>query len=580
MTQATSEKGKVGLESLYGLIYEAYLPQLRWPDVASLYNRIYRSDTEVAICRTIIDSFANQATYQYVAPEAIGEFRGDDLNPIDAEKKAIDFANQVLEDMDTPFSHWISSCMSKVLFYGFGLWEFVLGLRKQNWKAPDQDDWKSKYDDGAIGIRRLAFRSYSSFRSWELSDKGYVKGFYQDVGGGEQVFIPKEKLLHLKYGDLENPEGLATLETIYRLEKIKYQLEIVQGIGFEHSAGYLDVSSEHEIGEQDLVTIRSAARAVMSAQQGNYALWPEGVTGEIKSTRFESAETLLSALRFYSILKLAVVNMQWATIGTISQFGTYSTMADATTFFITWFNTALQAFVSQIDKQLTPQIFSKANMSMFPGLVQPPQLTATRVHKITNLIEIGQFLMAIKPMLPLTPDDWQAIRRRSEFLQELSEEELMAVAQEYQWKQDLEQGGYTGGKELPAPVAVPDDYLTGYKPPTEADVVMQPASQPTESEKTEEPESEAESEEEQPAALAAERPFIVSDEEQPLDVRYIADSIADPAEIERAVRAFQRWASKNAPDLAALLNAERDDNAGSEVEELAKIDNGNNDRHQ
>jgi hypothetical protein len=87
------------------------------------------------------------------------------------------------------------------------------------------------------------------------------------------------------------------------MERIKYGLEVVQGIGFEHAAGYLNVTAEKTLTDSDKANIKAAARAIMTAQEGNYAAWPQGITGELTDVNFQAAAALLEAIRYYGLLK-------------------------------------------------------------------------------------------------------------------------------------------------------------------------------------------------------------------------------------------------------------------------------------
>lgn len=533
------ETGDSGVDRSYGNVMEAYLPRLQWPSCVEIYNRIYRSDPEVAICRNIIDAFANQVTIRYTAPENVGSYKGKDTNPTDTEKKAVDFGNQLLEDMLVKPEQWLASCISKVLFYGWGWWEVLWGVRQTNWKSPGEDDgWRSSYNDGLIGIRDFAFRHYSTFEKWEFTEKGRVLGLWQKLPTGQDILLPSNKAVHIKFGNTDSPEGLSALETIYRLEKYAYQLEIVQGMGFEHAAGYLNINVDRDLTPEDETRVRTAARNIMTAQQGNYALWPQGIIGDVKSTPFNAGEPILNAIRFYSILKLAVVNMQWATIGTISPYGTYSTMADATTFFILWFNSIVQMFVNQLDTQISEKIYSGKNLAEFPGLVQRPVLKADRVHKIVNLIEIGQFLMAIKPIMPLLDEDWQAIRARSEFLPELSDERMAELRKMYDEQQQ---------KEYDLKAGKIEEANSEESQETE-----------TETETETENEEEAENQETNKNEEMALRPVGVSSDEFPIDITSIVNDLGTAFQVNSAVAAFRAWAKKERPDIAALLDAKID----------------------
>ena len=52
--------GTLGINGIAGMIDEAYAPELTWPGCVGLYNRIYRSNPEVQVARTVIDALSAQ----------------------------------------------------------------------------------------------------------------------------------------------------------------------------------------------------------------------------------------------------------------------------------------------------------------------------------------------------------------------------------------------------------------------------------------------------------------------------------------------------------------------------------------
>jgi hypothetical protein len=231
--------------------------------------------------------------------------------------------------------------------------------------------------------------------------------------------IPLEKSLHVKFGDLDNPEGLASLETIWRLERIKYAYEIIMGIGFEHAAGHLNVTTQKAtLTSSDVNEIKKAAKGILTAAQGNYAVWPKGVEGDVRDVPFQAAAALLDTIRYYGILTLATINMQWMAQGTLSPYGSYSTQVDSTNFFISWFNNMVDGIVQQVDAQLEKRLFDIAiNKAAFPGMTRRPKIEIVEhVQKVVDLQELGTFMTALSAILPLTEEDILAVRRKSEFL--------------------------------------------------------------------------------------------------------------------------------------------------------------------
>jgi len=404
---AYSEKGYVGLRQFMGYVEEAYHRDLRWPGVQPLYSRLRRSDPEVAMVRGIFAALARGVRLEVELP--------DEATP--ADQAAAEFMEQVLEDLDGGQTGLLETMVENVPFFGWGVWEIVPGLRKSDWRPPDDDDWRSQFNDGRVGIRRLGWRDSSSFYRWEFSPNGKVTGMVQYVYPNPQVTLPISDCLHLTFGDAHNPEGLSPLEAIWRLERIKYGLEIVQGMGFEHSAGYLSVKMQENITPDDQAMVRQAARAIMTAQEGNYAMWPSNVDGELKDVNFAAAASILEAIKYYGILKLQIFNSQWMALSATTGTGSLAAMSDSSSMFMITFNAMMDGFAAQIDKQLGNKL-QQWNPSVFAGVSKRPRIKATPLSKKISLAELAQIIASLKAAMPLGDEDYKAIRKLTGFLPE------------------------------------------------------------------------------------------------------------------------------------------------------------------
>lgn len=411
--QDFDELGALGLESFSGYIRAAYNAELYWPTCFALYDRIRRSDPEVALIRLIWGALGRQVQFHW-------ELQTE--NPTDDDLAALEFAKQVLDDIEGGMGMFRDTLLAYVPFMGWGVWEIVAGKRDPGWSPPDGSEWRSQYSDGRIGIRKLAFRDHSSFQRWEMDDAtGRLLGMVQMTPDGRVVTIPVERMLHVTFGDVHNPEGLSPLEAVWRLERIKYGLEVVQGIGFEHAAGHVKFSVQDKITEDDKALIRKAARAMLTAQEGNYVALPEHIDASIEDTGFAAADAILEAIRYYGLLKLQVFNMQWVSIASTAGTGAYSAMADASTMFLETYNAMMTGFAEQVGRQLWDWIVRHNDIG---NITTRPRLVATPVEKTIDLAELADFMTAFSSVFPMSDEDVLAIRRKSRFLPaELPQEE-------------------------------------------------------------------------------------------------------------------------------------------------------------
>ena len=402
------EIGSQGLKTTMGFVNEAYHHELRWPTVQPLYSRLRRSDPEISIVRQVYAALARGIKLRWELPD----------NANDAEKRAAEFAETVLEDASGGITQLAETMVSQAPFFGWAWWEVLPGVRSPKWSAPNGDEWRSNYSDGYIGIRRFAWRDSSAFDHWQLDDaSGRLFGMWQTDWPNPSVMIPLDKSLHVTFGDPHNPEGLSPLEAVWRLERIKFGLEVVQGIGFEHAAGYLAVNATKPLDEKAEAQIRNAARAILTAQEGNYAVFPDGFLGEVKDVNFAASSAILEAIKYYGILKLTLYNAQWMALSATTGAGSYSAMNDSSSMWMITYNAMIDGFVSQIDNQVGKRLFAW-NAGAFPGMERRPKLKAEPIQKVLSLSELADILGPLKATIPLGEEDYKAIRTRTNFLPE------------------------------------------------------------------------------------------------------------------------------------------------------------------
>ena len=503
----------IGAGAFYGYIEKTTLPVLRWPGAHTTYDKIWRENPETVVTRNMSASLVGNMPLTWELPL---EANNKELPPpTKDDEAALDFCYSVGDAIEGDIRTWLADCVIKAPFYGFGLWEMVPGLRKKNWTPPDDDPWRSTEDDGLVGFRRLGFRDYSTFYRWDLTDKGYVKGVEQVGNTGKRTTIPAKQLLHIRYGDMANPEGIAILEAVYRPEYMKRQLEVVFGHGSEKSAGVLMVFADEKLSPADITHIRNTARAVLSAQEGNFAAWPKGLKGEIQDIPFAAGATITEMIRYYGLSILTIYGMEFIGMGGISGTGSYAALNDSSSTALLRFNSMVEGFVRQASEQITKYLFT-LNASAFPNLTRYPMLKISPSAKNVALAELGQFAQIMHAIRPLGDDDLIAIRKRSGVLSEVLPE--------------VEE------PPIPEPEPEPDAAAT--------DEVL--------------PEDETITNEDEAGADLAQ-----GDKVKPKGGAItVTGADVTKADIDNAVNKFAAWAKKNAPGLSDLLEAEVPESQG------------------
>lgn len=412
------EAGTTGLRIYSGMIAETWNAELRWPQAWIVYERIRRTDPEIGIVKNIFSALAPNVRLNVKL----------NRNATDDDKRFQQFLYECIDDLEGGFSEFLSDCVSTVPFFGWGWWEAPACIRNPDWRPPVETEWRSQFKDNLLGVRRLSYRHPSRFERWDVEPppgeqpQGRVRGLYQVTDFGQRHMWLRDSL-HITFGDTFNPEGLATLEAVYRLERIKYALEVIQGIGFEHSAGHVKFSSKQKLTPDDKTHIRAAARAVTSAQEGNYIALPEHIDADMVDANFAAAQTILEAIRYYGILKLQIFNMQWVAMSTTSGDGSYAAHSDSSAGFYATFNSMIGSFVRQFDRQIATRLY-RWNKAYFPNISRRPFIEALPLEKDVDLTALGTFVKDVfGGIVPITSQDIQSIRKKSGFLPDVSTDE-------------------------------------------------------------------------------------------------------------------------------------------------------------
>src|SRR3990167_494497 len=149
-----AEIGSLGIESWSGYVQQAYHKELYWPDVYPLYNRLRRSDPEISVVRQLYSAMVGGVEIYWEGPE----------DPTPDDERAKEFAEWSFLDLEGGIDKFKQQLVSYAPFMGWAWWEAVPAVRSPDWLPPaTEDTWRSKFADGRIGFRRLAWRDHSSF---------------------------------------------------------------------------------------------------------------------------------------------------------------------------------------------------------------------------------------------------------------------------------------------------------------------------------------------------------------------------------------------------------------------------------
>lgn len=236
---ALSEIGYNGLKVASGVIYEESKRELRWPNSIRTFKEM-RRDTTISAALKAFELLVSRVNWNVLPPE----------NATDVQIKRADFIKQCMNDMDHSWFNFIKE-VSSVFTFGFDVHEIV--PRRRRYKNG------SKYNDGLIGLKKLAPRSQDTITKWVFSDdqreligieQTVVQSQYglpsSSVVASNPVVIPRERCLLFRTDPVkDNPEGQSPLLACYTAYRIRSQLEEIEAIGYSKNVNGIPVISIH-----------------------------------------------------------------------------------------------------------------------------------------------------------------------------------------------------------------------------------------------------------------------------------------------------------------------------------------------
>lgn len=250
--------GSTGLKRYGPTIYEEFLPDLRWPYAAKVYQEMADNDPVIGSILYLAEMLIRGTTWT-IEPASQSK----------ADLEAAEFLESCMHDMDMSWANTISEILS-MLTYGFSFHEIVYKVRK----GPEESQrYNSKFSDGRIGWRRLPIRAQSSMYEWEFNDSGDVTAFVQMAPPNyDLVRIPMSKgLLFRTRISRDNPEGKSLLRNAYRPWFFKKHFEEIEGIGIERDlAGFPVLTAPPDLDlwnteDERMVALRANAEALVAS---------------------------------------------------------------------------------------------------------------------------------------------------------------------------------------------------------------------------------------------------------------------------------------------------------------------------
>lgn len=212
--------GSSGLNRAGGYVYEELHPKLTGQKAVRVYRQMADNDAVVGSILYAFESLVRQVPWR-VEPA--------DDSP--AAKEVAEFLEGCLEDMSHTWEDHISEALSELVF-GWAYTELVYKLRRGNDADPR---FRSRFNDGRYGWRKIALRSQETWQEWDFDEEGGVRGLWQAAPPDyRRVYLPMSKgVLYRTKAHKNNPEGRSLLRTAYRAWRLMTRMQDIESVGIE-----------------------------------------------------------------------------------------------------------------------------------------------------------------------------------------------------------------------------------------------------------------------------------------------------------------------------------------------------------
>ena len=218
------EMGSLGLRTFSGITQDELKAELNWPrSINTFRDMSYHSAVNAPL--TLFENIISKATWTYKPPEDATE----------EEKEQAKIINQMMQDMEQPWSEFIRDVLSSNVF-GFSVHEKVF---RKRYKANG-----SLYDDGIIGWKKLPIRVQESISKFIFSEDGNeIIGVQQNLSAINDIYnrfskrsnlinIPRSKFLLFRTGKHRgDPFGKSPLRDAYLAWRFLTALEELEATG-------------------------------------------------------------------------------------------------------------------------------------------------------------------------------------------------------------------------------------------------------------------------------------------------------------------------------------------------------------
>ena len=431
-----AEIGERGLAFTSGQVTQEFLPALRRELGIATYTEMSSNDAILGGVIHAINQIMRKVTW------SIDPSPGSSKDPSPKQLEYAEFLASVMNDMSIPWQDVLTEILS-MLIYGWAYFEVVYKVRRG-----DDDDprYKSKYNDGKVGLRKIAVRSQETLDRWALTDQGEILGMWQkphpysdfpirprdldgrtrtDASGtaretparpdlfsgdslGQSVFIPLQKSLLFRTTVHRNsPEGRSILRSAYRSWYIKKNLEDIMVIGVERDlVGLPSMKAPPGFNPQNdprdgviLSMVQNILTNIRNDEQAGIVI-PPGWEFDLVASPGKKEFEIPELLQYYDKRMAMTVLGQFILLG-MERVGSFALSKNSTDLFTISMIAWVQSIADVVNKFLVDEVLY---LNAMDDLDDPPRFVAGDV-KENDLNEVSNYVTRLVNVDALTPDD-------------------------------------------------------------------------------------------------------------------------------------------------------------------------------
>jgi len=401
--------GVAGVKISTGFVHDEFIVKLVGERGRRIYREMRDNDATVGAILFAVEMLLRAAKWR-VEPKEDAEIEDADTSNeekvvdisagIKDHDSAVAFVEGVLfNDMSHTWDDFVANILT-MLPYG---WQWTEVCYKRRNGITNDQKTTSLFDDGLIGIYKLADRSQETLDRWDMDESGCVFGMWQEgPNGGNLRYIPMEKSLHFRpHPFKDSPEGRSVLRAAYRSWYFLKNIQEIEAIAIERELNGLPVvyipsailNGTSTEAKAAVETYKKMVRDVKFNEQGGIVLPSdpfynsEGDPGTVRQVEFalvnangtRAVDTDKVIKRYQGDIARTIL-AQFILMSQSGSKGGYAQSENETDIFLRAAEGWLESIAATINRQLIPKLWQLNGLDqeymphVVPGQLKPENL--------------------------------------------------------------------------------------------------------------------------------------------------------------------------------------------------------------